>query len=170
MVSSFRWKCPDSDMADSRNESRIGVVVCGRGLRDGRGDDRRLERGQRGDRGDVPVDVRIRDDAARPLYLVCVSTPVDPSWLPSAVAHSTAALVGIIGGLLVERLRFVTGAHDDLQGWGVDRAGHGLDRGSVMTRPLYWGRALGTSGQADHLYTGQGAEGRNSFGYGDLRK
>jgi hypothetical protein len=32
-----------------------------------------------------------------------VSTPVDPSWLPSTVAQSTAALVGIVGGLLVAR-------------------------------------------------------------------
>jgi hypothetical protein len=29
--------------------------------------------------------------------------PVDPSWLPSTVAQSTAALVGIVGGLLVAR-------------------------------------------------------------------
>lgn len=65
-----------------------------------------------------------------------MSTPVDPSWLPSTVAQSTAALVGIIGGLLVarfvsidskqntlsarlreaqERLRFVTKVRDDLE-------------------------------------------------------
>lgn len=62
--------------------------------------------------------------------------PVDPSWLPSTVAQSTAALVGIIGGLLVarfmsidseqkslqareaeadERLKFVTGVRDNLR-------------------------------------------------------
>ncbi len=44
-----------------------------------------------------------------------MSTPVDPSWLPSTVAQSTAALVGIIGGLLVARFMSIDAEQSSLR-------------------------------------------------------
>lgn len=87
-----------------------------------------------------------------------MSTTVDPSWLPSTVAQSTAALVGILGGLLVarfmsidseqsslrarraetkERLDFLTRTRDELEASSLRRSAVGvLSHASVVEELL----------------------------------
>ena len=58
------------------------------------------------------------------------------------------------------------GVHAFVRWRRVNRAGLALEPGSVVTHPVYGGWTPGIPGQAAHLYTGEGAEGLNSFGHG----